>query len=276
MKYFVIFGIFLVSFLSADSAIFKKIEKDLDSFIVKDLSQDAMLFSKNEDKLIRPASLTKIMTSIIAIESGKMDDVVTITKPMIEVEPTKINLVVGEKIKLRDLVHAAMIKSANDAAYAIAYYLGDGNKQIFLDIMNTRAKELGMLNTHYADPAGFDSKTHRSSAKDLLTLTEYVIKNKTFNSIVNLKSYSFYTQDSGKKYTVATSNKLMKEHKYIVGVKTGYTNAAGPCLIARAKKDGKDILLVMLNAGNRWANAQKALDEAMGESVPSSELLAKN
>ncbi len=276
MKYLLLLSIFFISFLGADAEIFRKIQKDLDSFIVKDLSQDRMIYSKNEDKLIRPASLTKIMTTILAIESGKMNEVVTITKPMTLVQPTKLSFKVGEKIKLRDLVHAALIKSANDAAYSIAYYLGDGDKEKFLAMMNQKAKELGMTHTHYADPAGFDSPAHRSSAKDLMLLTEYAIKNQTFNSIVNLKNYSFYTQDSGKKYSVITSNKLMKENKYIVGVKTGYTNAAGPCLIARAKKNGKDILLVMLNAGNRWANAQKALDEAIGVKNPPKGVLAKN
>lgn len=263
---------FLVgAFLSASSSllanvdpqVFNKIQKDLDSIMVKDLSSNKMIFKKNEAKLVRPASLTKIMTSILAIESGKMDSVVTITKPMIDVEPTKLGLQVGDRVKLRDLVHAALIKSANDAAYSIAYYLGSGDKNKFIKLMNAKAKILGMVNTNFSNPAGFDTPNHKTTASDLMKLTEYAIKNKTFNAIVNLDSYRFSTLNTGKKFFVYTSNKLQRQNKYVVGVKTGYTSKAGACLIARAKKNNKDVLLVMLNAENRWANAKKALEEVI-------------
>jgi D-alanyl-D-alanine carboxypeptidase (penicillin-binding protein 5/6) len=98
-----------------------------------------------------------------------------------------------------------------------------------------------------------------------MQLTEYAIKSTTFNKIVNLNTYSFSTLNTNKKFQVYTSNKLKRANKYVVGVKTGYTNEAGACLIARGKKDGKDILLVMLNADNRWVNAKKALDELVNE-----------
>lgn len=249
--------------------VFNKIEKELDSIIVKDLSNNKTIFKKNEEKLLRPASLTKIMTSILAIESGKMDSIVTITKPMTEVEPTKLGLQVGDKVRLRDLVHSALIKSANDAAFSIAYYLGNGDKDKFISMMNAKAKVLGMSHTNFSNPAGFDTPNHKTTAADLMKLTEYAIKNKTFNSIVNLNSYSFSTVDTGKKFYVYTSNKLQRQNKYIVGVKTGYTNGAGPCLIARAKKNNKDVLLVMLHAENRWVNAKKALDEVIEDNKKS-------
>lgn len=249
--------------LSANSRddVFHKIEKDLDSIIVKDLSSNKTIFKKNEEKLVRPASLTKIMTSILAIESGKMNDVVTITKPMIDVEPTKLGLQVGDKVRLGDLVHAALIRSANDAAFSIAYYLGGGDKDKFVEAMNKKANAIGMKNTNFSNPAGFDTKNHKSTASDLMKLTEYTIKNTTFNKIVNLNTYSFSTLNTNRKFQVYTSNKLKRANKYIVGVKTGYTNEAGACLIARGKKGEKDVLLVMLNAENRWVNAKKALDE---------------
>ncbi|MDQ1264446.1 MAG: Peptidase [Campylobacterota bacterium] len=246
-----------------ESDVFRKIEKDLDSIIVKDLSSNKTIFKKNEEKIVRPASLTKIMTSILAIESGKMNDVVTITKPMIDVEPTKLDLKVGDKVRLKDLVHAALIKSANDAAYSIAYYLGNDSKDKFVEKMNIKAKAIGMKHTNFSNPAGFDTPNHQTTASDLMKLTEYAIKSKTFNSIVNLNSYSFSTLNTNRKFYVYTSNKLKRANKYIVGVKTGYTNKAGACLIARGKKDKKDVLLVMLNAENRWVNAKKALDEVV-------------
>lgn len=261
---FILFFTFSTTlFAQNDSKIFKTIGKDLGSIIVKDLSKNQMIFKKDENKVLRPASLTKIMTCMLAIESGKMNKVVTITKPMIDVEPTKLDLKVGDQVKLKDLVHAALIKSANDAAFAIAYYLGNNDREKFIAMMNKKAKKLGMRNTNFVNPSGFDDSKHKSTAKDLMKLAEYAIKNKTFNSIVKLNHYSFNTVNTKKIFSVHTSNKLLNQNKYVVGIKTGYTSGAGACLIARAKNNNKDILLVMLNAENRWNNAKKALDVAM-------------
>lgn len=249
-------------FATNDAKIFNKIQKDLDSIIVKDLSNKKLIFSKDANQLLRPASLTKIMTATLAIESGKMNSIVTITPEMTQVEPTVAGLRVGEKFYLKDLVHAALIKSANDAANSIAYYLGNGSKEKFVAMMNKKAKALGMSKTNFTNPCGFDIGNHKSTAKDLLALSEYAIKSPVFNSIVKLNHYSFRSINTKRQYAVYTSNKLQRKDKYIVGIKTGYTNQAGPCLIARAKKGKKDILLVMLNSHNRWANAKVALDEA--------------
>ena len=263
MKFLFVFLYFMLIptlLFSNNSGIFQKIEKDLDSIIVKDLNNKKLIFAKDENQVLRPASLTKIMTSMLAIESGKMNSIVTITDEMKKVEPTIANFQVGEKFYLKDLVHAAMIKSANDAANAIAIYLGKGNKQLFVNMMNIKARQLGMGNTNFTNPCGFDLGNHKSTAKDLMILTEYAIKNSTFNAIVKLNKYDFNAINTNKKYVVYSSNKLLKDEPYIVGVKTGYTNKAGACLIARAKKGEQDILMVMLNANNRWPNAKKALD----------------
>ncbi|MBP6163675.1 MAG: D-alanyl-D-alanine carboxypeptidase [Aliarcobacter sp.] len=249
--------------LTDDSKVFKKMEKDFGSIIVKDLTKKKLIFSKDENQILRPASLTKIMTSMLAIESGKMNSVVTITAEMKKVEPTIANFKVGEKFYLKDLVHAAMIKSANDAANAIAIYLGNGNKQKFVSMMNYKAKKLGMMNTNFTNPCGFDIGNHSTTANDLLKLTEYAIKNKTFNSIVKIEKYAFSAINTKSRYVVHSSNKLLANEPYIVGVKTGYTNQAGACLIARAKKENKDVLMVMLNANNRWPNAKIALHTVM-------------
>lgn len=253
----------LVLAYNDDAKVFQQIQKDLDSIIIKDLSSKKLIFQKDANALIRPASLTKIMTAILAIESGKMNSVVTITKEMKNVEPTIVNFKVGEKFYLRDLVNAIMIKSANDAANAIAIYLGKGNKQRFVNAMNIKAKKLGMTRTHFQNPSGFDAPNHKSTASDLLKLTEYAIKNKTFNTIVKKEKHTFKAINTHRVYTVYTSNKLLAKEKYLVGVKTGYTSKAGPCLIARAKEGKKDILLVMLNSNNRWENTKLALDTVL-------------
>jgi len=265
LKIFVLLLSPIIALAYSDAKVFQKIEKDLDSIIVKDLNKKQLIFQKDANQLIRPASLTKIMTAILAIESGKMNSIVTITKEMKNVEPTILNFRVGEKFYLRDLVNAAMIKSANDAANAIAIYLGNGSKQKFVTMMNTKAKKLGMINTNFENPCGFDAPNHKSTASDLLKLTEYAIKNTTFNNIVKMNSYSFQAINTKRVYRIHTSNKLLDREKYVIGVKTGFTNQAGPCLIARAKKNNKDVLLVMLNAQNRWENTKLALNTVLNQ-----------
>ena len=243
-----------------------RIKRNVDSIIAKDMGSKQLIFSKDEQKRTQPASLTKIMTAIMAIESGRMNDVVTITKEMIQVEPTKANLRVGEKFYLRDLVKAAMVMSANDAAMSIGVYLGDGDVDDFVKEMNQKAKKIGMKNTNFTNPCGFDSTNfgnHYSTALDLLTLSEYAIKNSAFNEMAKLKRHDFRAINTKRTYAAYTHNKLLNNYKYAVGIKTGYTQKAGPCLIARAKNGDKDILVVMLNSDHRWNDIKVILEDVM-------------
>lgn len=244
-------------------------EQEINSYILKDMSTSKVLMSKNSKKRIQPASLTKILTAIIAIESGKLGNVVTIPEEATNVEPTKAGFDPGEKIRLVDLVKASMVRSSNDAAFAIAYYLG-GSVKGFAGIMNRKAKEIGMKHSHFTNPAGYDRDVyagHYSTADDLLLLTEYAIGNEIFNRVVALDSVSFYEQETKKKYFLKSSNKLLENYPYAVGIKTGYTLRAGRCLIARAKRDKKDMVLVMLKAGKkRWELAERMFEQAFAES----------
>jgi len=240
-----------------------RIQKNVDALIAKDMNSKELIFSKDAQKINQPASLTKIMTATLAIESGRMNDVVTITKEMISVEPTKAGLRVGEKFYLRDLVKAAMVMSANDAAMAIGVYLGDGDVDKFANQMNQKAKKIGMRNTNFTNPCGFDIGNHYSTAQDLLAMSEYAIKNSTFNEMAKLKRHDFQAINTKKRYAAYTHNKLLNSYKYAVGIKTGYTQKAGPCLIARAKNGNKDVLIVMLNSEQRWKNIKLILDDVM-------------
>jgi len=246
------------------------------SYIVKEVGSSEMLMSKNKDARIEPASLTKILTSIIAIESGRLDETVTIPKEATLVEPSKAGFKAGEQIKLLDLVKAAMVNSSNDAAFAIAIHLG-GSVEEFAKQMNYKAKLIGVQNSHFTNPAGFDRGIyagHYSTAKDLLKLTEYAIKNKLFNDIAQLERVSVVEQKSGKTYNLKTHNKLLDKYKYAVGIKTGYTSRAGKCLIARAKKDNKDVVLVMLKAkADRWSVAENMFEKAFDMKAPEPELV---
>lgn len=242
-----------------------RIKGNVDAIIAKDISSKQLIFAKDEQERNQPASLTKIMTAILAIESGRMNSIVTITPEMIQVEPTKAGLRVGEKFYLKDLVKAAMVMSANDAAMAIGVYLGNGDVDRFAAMMNQKAKQLGMKNTNFTNPCGFDVGNHYSTAQDLLIMSEHAIKNSTFNEMAKLKRHDFNAINTKRHYAAYTHNKLLNNYKYAVGIKTGFTNKAGPCLIARAKKDDKDVLVVMLNSEQRWKDVRTIFEDVLPE-----------
>lgn len=234
------------------------------AMIVKDLNTKNILYSKDAKERVSPASLTKIMTVILAIKHGKMNQYVTITKPMLKVQPTIAGYKQGDVVLLSDLIKAAMIKSDNDAAKAIAISVAGGNEKKFIAMMNEKAKQLGMRDTHFSNPCGFDAKDNYSTPNDLLKLAEYAIKIPIFNAISKKNShvYSVVRDGKPKMFEALTHNRLLNKYEYAVGVKTGYTSKAGACLIARAKKDGRDCLIVMMNSKeDRWKTAKEIFQQ---------------
>ena len=243
----------------------------VNSYIVKEIGSPTYLMAKDIDRPVSPASLTKILTCTMAIESGRLDRDVLITKESTMVEPSIAGFKLGEKIKLIDLVKAAMVNSSNDAAFAIAIYLS-GSVDSFVAAMNSKAKMIGMKNSRFTNPAGFDKGFYAgntSTAGDLLRLTEYAVKNPVFNEIARLDKAVFTEETTHKVYCLKTHNKLLDKYPYAVGIKTGYTNKAGACLIARAIKNNKDLLLVMMNAKtDRWSTAANMFDTAFSANRP--------
>lgn len=235
------------------------------ALLIKDLNTKHVLYSKDAQKKVSPASLTKVMTVILAIQSGKMNDAVTITREMVNVKPTIAGYKRGDVVLMADLVKAAMIKSDNDAAKAIAITVG-GDEKHFVAMMNSKARQIGMRNTHFSNPCGYDGKDHYSSSTDLLKMAEYAIKSPKFNAISKLNTHTYYALNKGKlkQFTAYTHNRLLNRYEYAVGIKTGFTNKAGPCLIARAKKDGKDCLIVMMNSKvDRWKTAKVIFEQVL-------------
>ena len=237
------------------------------SYIVQERGSSKVLMAKDIDRPVSPASLTKILTCIMAIESGRLEDDVLITKESTMVEPSIAGFKTGEKIKLIDLVKAAMVNSSNDAAFAIAIHLS-GSVDAFVAAMNSRAKQLGMKNSHFTNPAGFDERRYAgniSTARDLLLLTEHAIRNPVFNMVARLPQAVLIEQTTRKAYALKTHNKLLDRYPYTVGIKTGYTWKAGCCLIGRAIREQKDVVLVILNAKtDRWSVAAEMFDRAFG------------
>lgn len=235
------------------------------ALLIKDLNTKHVLYSKDAQKRVSPASLTKVMTVVLAIQSGKMNEAVTITREMTQVKPTIAGYKRGDVVLMADLVKAAMIKSDNDAAKAIAIAVG-GDEKHFVALMNSKSRQIGMTNTHFSNPCGYDEKDHYSSSTDLLKMAEYAIKSPTFNAISKLNTHTYYALNKGKlkQFTAYTHNRLLNRYQYAVGIKTGFTNKAGPCLIARAKKDGKDCLIVMMNSKvDRWKTAKVIFEQVL-------------
>lgn len=260
-RYFILLSLLVTLSLHAQVDKEKLDKLNVEALIVKKLTNSEIIYDKEALKEVKPASLTKIMTAILAIEQGNLERPVTITAEMIAVEPTKAGYKAGDVIRLEDLVKAAMVKSDNDAAMAVAITVG-GDLNTFVQMMNLKAVQIGMDNTHFTNPCGFDIGAHHSTPLDLLHLAEYAIQNSLFNDITRQNEHIYYSLNTNRKFVAKTHNHLLNRYEYAVGVKTGYTSKAGACLIARAKKDGHDCLIVMLNSKeNRWSTAQQIFEQ---------------
>lgn len=234
------------------------------SGILIDAGTGKVLAAKDSNKKMYPASLTKIMTAIIAIELGDLSDVITVDDDTpYEISGSHIALEPGEILTLKDLLYSLMLPSANDAASAIAKHYG-GSTDEFVKLMNNKARELGALNTNFVNPHGLHNENHYTTATDLAIITRYAMKNDLFRTIVSTKKYEI--QATNKKSEIryfTTLNKMLYysstkqiyvDGKWISplydgteGVKTGYTPEAGNCLVASVKKNGTELIVVTLN-----------------------------
>ncbi|WP_077326770.1 D-alanyl-D-alanine carboxypeptidase family protein [Virgibacillus siamensis] len=216
--------------------------------VLMEQSSGRVLFAKAAHEKQPIASITKIMTAIIAIESGMMNETVTVSKKSVYTEGSSIYLEQGEKIKLKDLVYGLMLRSGNDAAVAISEHVG-GSVEGFVHMMNKKAKWIGMTNTSFANPHGLDADNHYSTAYDMALLMRYAMKNKQFRKITGTTSF----QSENRSYSWMNKNKLLtKLYKYCTGGKTGYTQVAGRTLVSTAKKNKMDLIAVTLNGPDDW------------------------
>ncbi len=170
----------------------------------------------------------------------------------------------GDKFLMKDLLVAALVSSSNDASTAIGIHLA-GSVEKFAAIMNKKAKELGMKNTNFTNPCGFDIGENVTTVYDLALLSEYAITLPHFNDMVNYRKVVIYDISKTKHYNLKTHNNLLEYYPYAIGIKTGYTAKAGPCLIARAKHNNKDILLIILHSdrGKRWEISKENFDNIL-------------
>ncbi|MBR5117396.1 MAG: D-alanyl-D-alanine carboxypeptidase [Muribaculaceae bacterium] len=227
-----------------------------EAWIMIDAETGTLLSSKNPDKRMYPASITKMMTCILACESGRLSEIVTISAAAAATEYGNVKK--GEKYVLRDLLYRAMLPSDNGAAHAIGEFLAAPDSIPFADMMNKKAKELGMKNTHFVNAHGLPNENHYSTARDLMTLQEYCMKNKDFAEIVSNSSRDI-TTTSGKKIHLKSTNRLFGRYDGCIGVKTGTTRAAGGCLASAVVRDGVKIYLVLL----KCTPARQRTDESI-------------
>lgn len=216
-----------------------------ESIIAMDMDSKRIMHSKNINEVRSIASISKIMTAILALESNKLDDIVTIGDEVDKSYGSSIYIEKGEQITLRDLVYGLMLRSGNDASYAIANYISND----FISLMNQKAKAIGMMSTTFNNPNGLDEKDgNYSTAYDMALLTSYAMKNSEYKKIVSTKKYIVKTNK--KTYIWFNKNKLLFNYKYTTGGKTGYTHKAGRTLVTTASKDNMNVVIVTLDTSN--------------------------
>ena len=226
--------------------------------IVMDAQTGYVLFEKQADDRSLIASTTKIMTALVICEQCNVLDRMRIPKEAVGIEGSSMYLQEGEVLTLQELLYGLMLHSGNDAAVALAIYCG-GTVEAFCELMNDKARQLGMENSHFENPNGLDSPGHYSTARDMAVLTTYAMKNPIFQQTVSTKNVNITAR------SLSNHNKLLWRCEGVDGVKTGYTKAAGRILVSSAVRQGRRLVAVTINAPNDWNDHQNLLDTGYSE-----------
>ncbi len=231
--------------------------------VVINAETNEIIFEKNAFKKRSMASTTKMMTSILAIESGRLNEEVTVTETALT-EGSSIGLKTGYKLILESLVYGMMLESGNDAANVCALYLGESFEGFALQ-MNKKSKKIGMKNTNFVTASGLDDEAHYSTAYDMALLGAYCIKNPVFRDICSTqnKKIDFIKPDITA--TFSNHNKLLNSCEGVFGIKTGFTKKSGRCLVSACKRDEVTLVCVTLNAGDDWNDHRKLYDLSFTE-----------
>lgn len=216
--------------------------------IAYDRKSGKVIWGKNENKRTAMASTTKIMTAIVLIENADLNQTITISAKSAGTGGSRLGLKKDDKILLKDLLYGLMLKSGNDAAVAIAETVG-GSVEGFAELMNNKAQELKLENTHFVTPHGLDNPEHYTTAYELAKLADYAMKNETFAKVVNTKNYTVTI--NGYPKNITNTNELLGYLNGVNGVKTGFTNNAGRCLVTSVNRNGFEIITVVLQADTK-------------------------
>jgi D-alanyl-D-alanine carboxypeptidase (penicillin-binding protein 5/6) len=224
------------------------------SVLLKDLASGRTLYAYEAERRVSPASLTKIMTALVILEYGHLEDQVVVSRKAAIARKTRLGLRAGHLYRLEDLVKAMLITSANDACLAAVEHLG-GSEAGFVVLMNAKARELQLSDTHFNNACGFDSPDHYSTAADLATLSETAMQHPLFRAFVREEIEIISAINANRSFVLRNTNRLLGRLPGVEGVKTGFTSRAGRCVILKVSQGGRQLLLVLLNARQRWHTA---------------------
>lgn len=224
--------------------------------VVYERNSKTVLYEKDKDIKTPMASTTKIMTAIIVIENADLSQTVTVSSKSAGTGGSRLGLSTNAKITIKDLLYGLMLCSGNDAAIALAETVS-GDVSGFAELMNNKAKDLGLTNTSFVTPHGLDSDNHYTTAYELALLTDYALQNETFSSIVKTKTYTVTI--NGYPKTITNTNELLGILNGVYGVKTGFTNGANRCLVSATKRGNLDIICVVLGADTKKIRTQDSI-----------------
>lgn len=222
--------------------------------LLKELKSGRVLYEHDAGKRMSPASLTKIMSALVILERGQLEDFVTISPGAARAHKTHLRVKAGQVFRLEDLLKAMLIVSANDACLAAVQHVG-GDEAQFVTLMNAKAEELGLSDTHFSNACGFDNPDHFSTAEDLATLSVMALDQPIFRQLVREERAMITPVNGHRAYVLHNTNRLLGRIPGVEGIKTGFTSKAGRCLIAKVSQNGSDLLLVILNSKRRWNTA---------------------
>lgn len=234
-----------------------------DAAVLLDARTGSILFAVSPYERRPPASTTKILTAIVALEKGRLSDIVTVSPSASWTEGSSIYLREGEKLTLEELLWGALLESGNDACVAIAEHLA-GSEEAFSRLQNTKARAIGAWDTHFVNPHGLPDPNHWTTAYDLACIARYALRNRKFQEIVRAREKAL--EGPGGPRAFVSTNRLLWSYSGADGVKTGTTAEAGQCLVASATRGGRQLVAVVLHSDDRWSDATALLDFGYTES----------
>ncbi len=227
--------------------------------LLKDLKSGQTLYEFRSHTRLSPASLTKIMSSLVILDYGNLQEDVVVSPRAARAHKSRLRLKASSVFKLEDLLKAMLIVSANDACLAAVEHVGQDEAH-FVELMNAKAAALGLTETHFENACGFDSPGHYTTAEDLAVLSETALQNPIFRTLVKKERDLISPVNGTRVYVLRNTNRLLGRVPGVEGVKTGFTSKAGRCLIAKVSQEGREVLLVLLGARRRWTTASTLLD----------------
>ncbi len=228
--------------------------------VVIDGFSGELLYSQNSDRVLPMASTTKIMTALLLCEmGGDLKKEIVTTREMVTVEGSSMGLQVGDRVTYHDLLYGMLLSSGNDAANTTAIAVG-GSISGFVELMNKKAQQMGLKNTHFVTPSGLDAEGHHTTAYELALIAKAALQNESFAKAAASKSARLCYGNPPYNRTLKNHNRLLKMYDDVVGVKTGFTKKSGRCLVSAARLDGKFVIAVTLNDPNDWADHRALLD----------------